>query len=155
MQDIPTAVMEYVLQVCNELIGTLKIFVLTVSSSPPTFVIVMETSFPFKPRFSAVSSRIRLICAPLSKRTFPRLNNLSEPQMLTDIIGSNAALFSFVNATPTFTFVLLSSGSFKATKTSVVFSYEFQAIFMVKRGNFFALIGKVRGIFTKPTLMST
>lgn len=47
------------------------VVVVIVSSSPPTFLIVMEVSLPFKPSEAAVSFRIRLICAPESNKMFP------------------------------------------------------------------------------------
>ena len=56
----------------GEVSCTLNSFVFISCSSPPTFVIVMETFFPSKPRLSAVSIGINLTCAPESKSIFPR-----------------------------------------------------------------------------------
>ena len=68
MDGIPIALIENISLSFSEDIGTLYTLVLIVSSSPPTFVIVTAVSFPLSPSAAAVSSRIRLICAPESRR---------------------------------------------------------------------------------------
>ena len=63
-------------------------------SSPLTFIIIMETFFPSKPRLSAVSILIKLICALESKSTFPRLYSPVCPLMSAVITGSRASWLS-------------------------------------------------------------
>lgn len=63
-------------------------FAFVVSSSPPTFVIVIDVSFPFSPNTSAVSLRIKLTSAPVSSRILPRLETPFWQQMFAETTGS-------------------------------------------------------------------
>lgn len=88
MHRIPVALVECFLELSIVLTGTLYTYVLISSSSPPTFVMVTEMSFPLSLRQSAVSWRIRLICAPESKSTLPRFGIFSGPKIFAAITGS-------------------------------------------------------------------
>ena len=61
-------------------------------------LIVMETFLPSNRRFSAVSRRFKLICAPESNRMFPCLYKPSRPSILAEITGSKAPDFSVIDA---------------------------------------------------------
>ena len=98
IQGIPIAFTENVFRFSNDVTWTLYAFVVISSSSPPTFVIVIETLFPSNHRFSAVSRRIKLICAPESNRMFQCLYKSSRPSMRVEITGSKAPDFSVIDA---------------------------------------------------------
>ena len=68
-----------------------KHLVVISSSSPPTFAIVMVTSLPFRRSFSATDGRIRLICVPESRSTFPFLLAQSVPRISASAIGNIAS----------------------------------------------------------------
>ena len=73
IRGIPTAFRRKPLLLLGDVTCSSNSFVFISYSSPPTFVIVMETFLPSKPRLSAVSIPIQLIYAPESRSTFPRL----------------------------------------------------------------------------------
>ena len=56
-------------------------------------MMVTGTSFPFKPRVSAVSCRIKLMCAPESSRTF---SHLKRPFALTIFVERTGRIAFFV-----------------------------------------------------------
>ena len=100
------ALIEYFLELSIAPTGTLYTFVF-ISSSPPTFVMVTEMSFPFSPRQSAVCWRMRLTYAPESKRTLTRFWIFLGPKMFAVITGNIDSCLFDNNATPMITLLLL------------------------------------------------
>ena len=77
---------------------TLYSFVFIVFSSPST--LVTDAFFLVKLRVSASSCLIKLICAPESRSTFPRLNRSSALPIFAERTGRIASLVSVAMTTP-------------------------------------------------------
>ena len=88
IRGILMAFMRKPLLLLGDVSCTLNSFAFISYSSPLTFIIIMETFLPSKPRLSAVSILIKVICAPESKSTFPRLYSPVCPLTSAVIVGN-------------------------------------------------------------------
>ena len=88
IHGMPTAVTVWItFRLTSDRMRTRNSFVISSSSTPPTFAMVMVTFFPLRPSSSATDNLIKLTWAPESRSRFPCFLTFSDPRISTRMTG--------------------------------------------------------------------